>query len=953
MSKNTKGINAMGNSITRLAAPLRAALVLAALTVIAVPAAADAANGFNVGTPFSGPGAGAGQLANPQRAAIEASTGNLLVADQGNDRIDIFKTSTNGALTSFGSAATINDPYGIAVNPTTGSVYVASLGSNAITKWDTDGAPTPTYTQDLTFTSPAANGDPVAPGELGTFAVPLAVDPTTGDLLVADTSDNKIQRYNANGTFDSEFDGTARPDAAAFSRLLDIATDATGDLYVIDGARIDRFNADDSFDAAYMSQPGAGLIAVDPVSNDPVVVTDVDNFIFRDEQLVAYDGLSVASTNPVPPADDSLVFPGGLAFTASGSLYVVTRPGYGGEFGGTTTEILPLARSLVLPDATTVAATNVTETTARLRGTIDAPSDVTFQFEYSTDQGVSWAQTPEQGPIDGTTPVLANVTGLADGTSYLYRLAIKQGAAMRYSAPLTLTTIDGDVPAATLDAASGLTTSGATLNGTVNPNGLPTTVRFEISGDGGGSFMALPGPDGDPGTDDAIGSGSTGVAVSGATPSLEPNRAYPIRLSATNVIGTTPVDGTVTTLPEQAIVSEPSVAAVKATSVELKGTVNTRNADTTYRFVYGPTTGYGAATPDDVAVATVGADDPFDPATTAASVVKTVGGLQPSTTYHYKLIADNGTGAPAETSDGTFTTAPPVPEPTTGAVTNLTPTTATVSGSVDTHGLAGTATFVVAQTDGSYAKSADVVLDAADGPRAVKADLSGLPSAAAFEVRLTITTAGGQRFGDLVSFATPAKPTYVPPAPPPATGSSYGCDAPHIDAYNKVAQPGQAITLTGTDLGTGGTVAIGDAPAAVASYSSTAITAIVPDATTGSVVVTVNCGKVSNAIGLVTPGSSAFTQSATVKATAATFKVAVLGAGKVAISGSRLTTARKSVTKAGTATVTVRLTKAGRRALAASKSRTLRVTAKVSFTPTGGTAATATRTLTFKRGGTR
>ena len=85
----------------------------------------------------------------------------------------------------------------------------------------------------------------------------------------------------------------------------------------------------------------------------------------------------------------------------------------------------------------------------------------------------------------------------------------------------------------------------------------------------------------------------------------------------------------------------------------LNGVVNARGVATAWQFEFGTTTAYGSGT----AVVDAGSSG-SDQAVSAA-----VGGLQPSTTYHYRLVAVRG----AERfpgGDATFTTAPsPVVRP--------------------------------------------------------------------------------------------------------------------------------------------------------------------------------------------------------------------------------------------------------------------------------------------------
>src|SRR3954469_13309042 len=97
------------------------------------------------------------------------------------------------------------------------------------------------------------------------------------------------------------------------------------------------------------------------------------------------------------------------------------------------TFIAALAASLLItasaqaavPSATTGGADTVTQTSAKLNGTVKPNNEATtYHFEYGTATTYGTV-TPEQGPIaagSGNTNVSADVSGLAPGTVYHYRL---------------------------------------------------------------------------------------------------------------------------------------------------------------------------------------------------------------------------------------------------------------------------------------------------------------------------------------------------------------------------------------------------------------------------------------------------------------------------------------------------------------------------------------------------
>ena len=86
------------------------------------------------------------------------------------------------------------------------------------------------------------------------------------------------------------------------------------------------------------------------------------------------------------------------------------------------------------------------------------------------------------------------------------------------------------VPTVTTTAASGITATGATLNGTVNPNGAATTARFEYgptTAYGNTANVTL-----------SPANGTTAQTISAGITGLQPGQTYHYRLTATNSGGT-------------------------------------------------------------------------------------------------------------------------------------------------------------------------------------------------------------------------------------------------------------------------------------------------------------------------------------------------------------------------------------------------------------------------------
>lgn len=91
-------------------------------------------------------------------------------------------------------------------------------------------------------------------------------------------------------------------------------------------------------------------------------------------------------------------------------------------------------------------------------------------------------------------------------------------------------------------------------------------------------------------------------------------------------------------------------SAVTATTATINGEIDAQGLETTYSFEYGTSASYGASAPASGGAAGSGASE--------HGVTVTLTGLQPDTTYHYRLLASNAAGG-STGADATFRTAVP------------------------------------------------------------------------------------------------------------------------------------------------------------------------------------------------------------------------------------------------------------------------------------------------------
>lgn len=198
-------------------------------------------------------------------------------------------------------------------------------------------------------------------------------------------------------------------------------------------------------------------------------------------------------------------------------------------------------------------------------------------------------------------------------------------------------------PTATSAAATNISATGATANGSVNPNGQETEYGVQwgpTTGYGHETQVS------------SAGSGTTAQSISEALSGLNSGTTYHYRVIAINQTGTSVgSDESFTTTgtapaPSAAPTATTGAAdSVSSDAAHLTGTENANGQATQYYFEYGPTSNYGFETSPQPASGS-----------TAGSATAWLNHLQPGTTYHYRLVAASA-GGTALGADKTFTTA--------------------------------------------------------------------------------------------------------------------------------------------------------------------------------------------------------------------------------------------------------------------------------------------------------
>jgi phosphodiesterase/alkaline phosphatase D-like protein len=324
------------------------------------------------------------------------------------------------------------------------------------------------------------------------------------------------------------------------------------------------------------------------------------------------------------------------------------------------------------PSALTEGASVVTQTTAIVDGTINGQgAETKWLFNYGPTSGSGYpSQAPQSGGNAGfvstDTPESVELTGLDPNTTYRYQMVDFNVGACFFTCPPTgpnttfgqeetFTTL-ADPPLVFTGLSSGLSALGATVHGSITPQGDDTAYAVEYVSEAGYQEGA---PDpyeaGSTTQVEGIGNATSAEAVAVVLSSLRPATTYHYRFAATNDGGTSSGDDqTFTTYGMAPGVETGAPSAVTANGAVLAGLVDPRGSATTYRFQYGTTGAYGANAP--APEADGGSGIASEEVSTALS------GLLSGTSYHYRLVAINATGV-SYGADRTFNTAAAVPTP--------------------------------------------------------------------------------------------------------------------------------------------------------------------------------------------------------------------------------------------------------------------------------------------------
>jgi RHS repeat-associated protein len=298
------------------------------------------------------------QLTFPNGVATDAS-GNLYIADSGNDRVR--KVDTNGIISTVagtgasgfsgdGGPATqakLDYPAAVAVDGL-GNLYIADSGNCRIRKVDTSGVITTVAGNEVE----GYGGDdgPAIQAKLR-YPYGVAVD-VSGNLYIADYLNNRIRKVDTNGVITTvagdgtyAYGGDGGPATQAkIAYPRSVAVDVSGNLYIADSSNYRIRKVDTSGVITTVAGTGTygysgdgGEATKARISYSYGIEVDVSGNIYFSDYLnnrirkvdtdgiiitVAGKGSNGSSGDGGPPTQAELAYPVGVAVGASGNLFI-------------------------------------------------------------------------------------------------------------------------------------------------------------------------------------------------------------------------------------------------------------------------------------------------------------------------------------------------------------------------------------------------------------------------------------------------------------------------------------------------------------------------------------------------------------------------------------------------------------------------------------------------------
>ena len=504
--------------------------------------------------------------------------GNLWVVDQPPEFVEVFKPTGGAAIRRIEfDGSLVNRPCAIAFDRSNGDMYLAQNGNPSIIR--------------ITAASDYAPSSAFGFGGFGPGTHKIAVNGLTHRLYeVRSTESGKVRAFNT-------------------------VTGALVEEFGLGGGAYTGVAVDESTDTVYTSNRTTNKVQV----WKPVVVPDATTGPPIANSTVSG---SVGLAGVAPPAGEvteckfeygagatpPFSYPNSEACTPA-TPYAADQPSVTAELTAGITNETTYHYRLAAKNANGAAtgedvlftphwvdflktepATAIGRTSATLNGSFEGTGlETKFKFEYGPTVAYGSETALENaGVTSEPTPLSANVSGLTAGTDYNFRVYAEDSTGVSKAQNVMFTTAPA-VKNLETAAATDLEPTAATLNGSLDPDGVATEFSFEY-----GKTTAY----GSSTPVEPVGTLAPGdTPVSAGITGLESGETYHFRVVATNSFGTTAgADKTFIAAQTPSLIGVSS-SNVAATSADLTAVINPNGFATSYYFEYGTTSNYGAKAP--------------------------------------------------------------------------------------------------------------------------------------------------------------------------------------------------------------------------------------------------------------------------------------------------------------------------------------------------------------------
>jgi hypothetical protein len=580
---------------------------------------------------------------------------------------------------------------------------------------------------------------------LGSFALPagvtaavgIAVDdsggPSNGDIWVGDEATHVIDKFSPAGHLETTI---PIPNGG---NPYSLAVDAHGNVYDGNhGENVLKFSESGASDGVFDNHASQS-VGFDPSTDEIFVVNE------GGAQIQPYTEAGAALT-PFSTGGSSGEFDPGVA--------AVHHFVYVADFNHNEVEMYGAGEAP--KEAPMTGAYEVHGTTVKLHGTLNpggTAEELEYQFDYNTGGVCAGGEgAPALGDYVANAKekaVQTEVKNLAPGTEYTYCLVSLNPFGPLSGSSFTFTTEAG-APIITDESAAPEALS-AKVSAMINPGGAGTTCVVEYGeisvSEHTEACPALPEP--------------AALTPQPVTVELKPLTAvtkYHYRFTATNSVEK--VEGAPEEFETKALVEVITGAATTETSdtATLNGEIKTGSEGGSYQFEYGTGSDTEHMTP---IKPVVGETTGFMP------IAEAIAGLTPNTTYRFRIIGYPPGGSPGiEGAEREFTTKPALPMVINKPVSNITRTTASLSGAINPGNSPTTYYIEYGETEnygasGSPTKEADLPAGAVPLPIEPQ-QLEELSAGKEYHYRIVAHNEAGTTDGEDSTFTTsPRQPPIV------------------------------------------------------------------------------------------------------------------------------------------------------------------------------------------------